>query len=87
MRIVIALIASILFFPAALAHPFAEPKPREVRRIVVPAQFERYMEELRASEGHTDYYLVMRLEIEALRRDHPEHWEFLDRYLQSQLPH
>jgi len=44
------------------------------------------VEELRAGEAHTDDYLVISLEIAALRRDHPEHREFLDRYLQSLLP-
>jgi hypothetical protein len=53
---------------------------------LAPVQFERFVEELRAGEAHTDHYLVMRLEIEALRRDNPEHREFLDRYLASQLP-
>jgi len=85
MRAVIALIASTLLLSPALAHSFVEPRPRELRHVVIAAQFERFAEELRAGEAHTDHYLVIRLEIEALRRDHPEHREFLDRYLLSLL--
>jgi hypothetical protein len=80
-----ALTASLLSLSPVLAHPFVEARTRGMRPVVVP-QFETFMEELRAGEAHTDHYLVMRLEIEALRRDNPEHREFLDRYLQSQLP-
>jgi hypothetical protein len=87
MRMFMALTAFVLLLSPALAHPFAERRPREARWVVVPAQFERHMEELRGSEAHTDYYLVMRIEIDALRRDNPEHREFLERYLQSLLPH
>ncbi len=85
MRMVIALVASSLFLSQALAHSFVEPRPRELRQAVIAAPFERFAEELRAGEAHTDHYLVIRLEIEALRRDHPEHREFLDRYLLSLL--
>lgn len=85
MRMVIALVVSTLFLSSALAHSFVEPGPRELRQVVIAAQFERFAEELRAGEAHTDHYLVMRLEIEALRRDYPEHREFLDRYLLSLL--
>jgi hypothetical protein len=81
----IALLASTLFLSQALAHSLVEPSPRKLRQIVIPAQFERFAEELRAGEAHTDHYLVIRLEIEALRREHPEHREFLDRYLLSLL--
>jgi hypothetical protein len=81
----IALIASMLFLSPALAHPFSEPRPRDARQVAIPTQFERHVEELRAGESHTDHYLVIRLEIEALGRDNPEHREFLHRYLQSQL--
>lgn len=86
MRILMAFMASLLSLAPALAHPFVETRSREMRLGVFPAQFETFMEELRAGEAHTDHYLVMRLEIEALRRDNPEHREFLDRYLASQLP-
>lgn len=86
MRIFVALIALTLLVPPAVAHPFSEPKPREARRVAISSQFERHAEELRAGEAHTDHYLVIRLEIEALRRENPEHREFLDRYLQSLLP-
>jgi hypothetical protein len=75
----------MLLVPSAVAHPFAEPKPNEARRASISSPFDRHVEELRAVEAHTDHYLVIRLEIEALRRDNPEHQEFLDRYLQSQL--
>lgn len=86
MRMLIALITSTLFLSqAALAHSFVEPSPSRLRQVVIPAQFERFAEELRAGEAHSDHYLVIRLEIEALRRDHPEHREFLDRYLLSLL--
>ena len=85
MRMLIALLASTLFLSQALAHSLVEPSPRKLRQVVIPAQFERFAEELRAGEAHTDHYLVIRLEIEALRRDHPEHREFLDRYLLSLL--
>jgi hypothetical protein len=85
MRMLIALLASTLFLSQALAHSLVEPSPRKLRQIVIPAQFERFAEELRAGEAHTDHYLVIRLEIEALRREHPEHREFLDRYLLSLL--
>jgi hypothetical protein len=82
---VIALVASSLFLSPALAHSLVEPRSRELRQAVIAAPFERFAEELRAGEAHTDHYLVIRLEIEALRRDHPEHREFLDRYLLSLL--
>jgi hypothetical protein len=86
MRTSIALMSAVLSLSPVQAHPFVESRTREVRPAVVPSQFEAFMEELRAVEAHTDHYLVMRLEIEALRRDNPEHREFLDRYLASQLP-
>jgi hypothetical protein len=85
MRMLIALLASTLFLSQALAYSLVETSPRKLRQVVIPAQFERFAEELRAVEAHTDHYLVIRLEIEALRRDHPEHREFLDRYLLSLL--
>jgi hypothetical protein len=86
MRIIVALITSLLLVPSAMAHPFAEPKPRDARRVSISSHFERHVEELRAGEAHTDDFLVISLEIEALRRENPEHREFLDRYLQSLLP-
>jgi hypothetical protein len=58
----------------------------EVERVVDEKQFERAVEELRAVHGHTDDYLILRLEIDAMRRHSPEHSEFLDRYLQRMLP-
>jgi hypothetical protein len=54
--------------------------------VVDEKQFERAVEELRAVHGHTDDYLILRLEIDAMRRHSPEHSEFLDRYLQRMLP-
>ena len=86
MRLFMALISSLLLSSPAVGNPFSEPWPKRTRQIAAPAQFERSVEELRASEAHTDHYLVIRLEIDALRRDHPEHREFLDRYLASLLP-
>jgi hypothetical protein len=68
---------------SALAHFQQEPKVVEGRRL--PTSIERHLEEVRASHAQSDYYSVLRLEIEALRRDAPEHSDFLDRYLQSQL--
>jgi hypothetical protein len=86
MRMLVSLISVPLFLAPALAHPFSEPRPRQARQVVIPTQFERHVEELRGGEAHADHYLVIRLEIEALRRDNPEHREFLDRYLLSLLP-
>ncbi|HEU4378121.1 MAG TPA: hypothetical protein VFR73_06070 [Hyphomicrobiaceae bacterium] len=86
MRILLACITSMLFVLSAMAHPYAEPRPSDPRRVAISSHFERHVEELRAGEAHTDDYLVISLEIAALRRDHPEHREFLDRYLQSLLP-
>jgi hypothetical protein len=71
---------------AAWAHCNLGPGTKKVRQILASSVAERDIEELRASHEHTDYYSVLRLEIEALRRETPEHGEFLDRYLQSQLP-
>jgi hypothetical protein len=85
MRTVMAFIASILLLSPALAHSVVEPKPRALHQPAIAGQFERSAEELRAGEAHTDHYLILRLEIDALRRDHPEHREFLDRYLLSLL--
>jgi hypothetical protein len=68
----------------ALVHP--ESPVREDHRALAANQIEREVEEHRATEEHTDYYSVLRLEIEALRRAAPEHGEFLERYLQSLLP-
>ena len=48
-------------------------------------QFERNVEELRAVQPYTDHYLVLRFEIEVLRRENPEYSDILDRYLERLL--
>ena len=70
----------------AFARTHPETFPKEVRRDPASSQIERCMEELRADQAHTDYYSVLRFEIEALRRQSPQYGEYLDAYLQSQLP-
>ena len=56
------------------------------RDVLAASQFERDLQELRAAQRHTDYYSILRLEIDVMRRESPEHSQFLDRYLQQLLP-
>jgi hypothetical protein len=69
----------------ALAQAHREAQVRQGTQRAPSHGLDRLLEELRATKDHTDYYLVLHLEIEALRRDNPEHSEFLSRYLQSLL--
>ena len=86
MRLMFLMLCLKLTISAATARSISEaPRPFEVRSVLAPNQFERNADQLRAAQPHTDHYLVLRLEIEALRRENPEHKEFLDRYLKSVL--
>ena len=72
----------LLTWSPVSARPVSDPPgPQDLRRVSAANQFERNIEELRASQSHTDHYLILRLEIEAIRRENPEHDDFLDRYL------
>jgi hypothetical protein len=82
MRMIFSMLCVLLTWSPAFARPVSDaPKPLDLRTVSTTNQFERNVEELRALQSHTDHYLILRLEIEAMRRDNPEHDDFLDRYL------
>lgn len=86
MRTCALLLCLLAFLSPALAHAHREAQARQVVQRATVDGLDCLLEELRATQDHADYYLVLRLEIETLRRDNPEHGEFLTRYLQARLP-
>ena len=86
MRTFALLLCLIAFHSPAFAHAHREAQARQAVQRATVDGLDSLLEELRATQDHADYYLVLRLEIEALRRNNPEHGEFLTRYLQARLP-
>jgi hypothetical protein len=66
------------------AHEF--PREEAKASVVTTEQFEHDRAELAAGEDHADFYLVLRLEVSSLRREYPEHRQFLDQYLKHLMP-
>lgn len=86
MRILLLMLCTMFAVPPVSASPhFEEPKALELRSVSATNRFERHVEELRATQPHTDHYLILRIEIEIMRRENPEHSDFLDRYLKRLL--
>ena len=86
MRIVHFMFCLMLAPSPLWARPHSEaPTPLEVETVLVASRFERDVEELQAAHTQTDHYLILRLEVEVLRRQSPEHSDFLDRYLRRIL--
>ena len=86
MRLFLSMLCLALMGSPALARSLSEaPKPVEVRSVSAPNRFDRNVEELRAAQPHTDAYLILRIEIEIMRRGNPEYSDFLDRYLKRLL--
>ena len=86
MRIFLFMLWLMLTLPPAMARPVPEAlRPLELRSLSATNRFERNLEELRAAQSHTDHYLILRIEIEAIRRENPEYSDFLNRYLKRLL--
>ena len=86
MRMLLSMFCSMLTLSPVSARPVSEPPtPLENRSMLATNQFERNVEELRAAQPHTDHYLILRIEIEVLRRENPEYSDILDWYLKRLL--
>jgi len=86
MRILLLIFCLMLTLSPVSARPVSEPaRPLEVGSVLVARQFDRDVEELQAANPYADHYLILRLEIEVMRRQNPEHSDFLDRYLRRLL--
>ena len=86
MRILLLMFCLMLTNSPVSARPVSEPaRLLELRSMLATNQFERDVEELQAANPYADHYLILRLEIEVMRRQNPEHSDFLDRYLRRLL--
>jgi hypothetical protein len=87
MRTFALVLCVVLFLSASSAYSAREfPKAEAKQPTLTTEQFEHDLAELAAEQDHTDFYLVLRLEVSSLRREYPEHRPFLDQYLKQQLP-
>jgi hypothetical protein len=87
MRTFALVLCMVLFLSASSAYSAREfPKAEAKQPTLTTEQFEHDLAEFAAEQDHTDFYLVLRLEVSSLRREYPEHRLFLDQYLKQQLP-
>jgi hypothetical protein len=71
MRTFALLLCAAPFLSVAAAYGAHEfPKEEAKPLVVTTEQFEHDLAELAASEDHTDFYLVLRLEVSSLRREY-----------------
>jgi hypothetical protein len=86
MRVLLLMLCFALTPSPASSRPLPDaPRPLALRSVLATSQFERNLNELRAAQSHSDHYLILRIEIEIMRRGNPEHSDFLDRYLRRLL--
>jgi S-adenosylmethionine:diacylglycerol 3-amino-3-carboxypropyl transferase len=86
MRILLLMLCLMLTLSPVSACPLSEaPRTLDVRSVLTSNQFDMVLEQLRAAQPHTDYYLILRFEIEVMRRENPEYSDLLDRYLERLL--
>jgi hypothetical protein len=86
MRVLLLMFCLMPTLSPVSARPFSEaPRRLQLRGVTATNRFDRDVEQLRAAQPHTDYYLILRFEIEVMRRENPEYSDLLDRYLERLL--